>query len=245
MKKIVIFGATSAIAQAVCREFAAAGADLFLVARSAKRLEALGADLITRFGISPRSRVLDFNNDADRVRVWKEAVSELGSIDCVLIAHGALPDQTICRQSWASAEASFQVNLLSAAALAEIAAGYFEVRKEGCLAAITSVAADRGRQSNYLYGAAKAGLATYLQGLRNRLHPAGVAVVEFKLGFVDTPMTSHLPKGFLFAKPDQIAKGIVRAMRRRANVVYLPSFWRWIMLPIRLLPEPLFKRLKL
>ena len=110
---------------------------------------------------------------------------------------------------------------------------------------ISSVAGDRGRQSNYVYGSAKAAVTTFLQGLRNRLHPAGVQVLTVKPGFVDTPMTSAFPKGPLWASPEQIARGIHRAIQKRKDVVYLPGFWRLIMRVIREIPEAVFKRLSL
>ena len=124
-------------------------------------------------------------------------------------------------------------------------ANYFEKRGEGTLAAISSVAGDRGRQSNYVYGTAKAAVNTYLQGLRNRLYSKGVHVLTIKPGFVDTPMTAHLRQGPLFASADRVARDIVKAIEKKKCIIYTPWFWRWIMLLIRLIPEPVFRRLKL
>ena len=124
-------------------------------------------------------------------------------------------------------------------------ANRFEQSRGGCIAVISSVAGDRGRQSNYVYGSAKGGLDRFLQGLRNRLYRAGVAVVTIKPGFVDTPMTAALPKNALYASPRQVARGVYRAIEARRSVVYLPWFWRPIMLLIKLLPESVFKRLRL
>jgi short-subunit dehydrogenase len=124
-------------------------------------------------------------------------------------------------------------------------ADFFEKQKHGVITVISSVAGDRGRQSNYIYGSAKAGLSVYLDGLRNRLYSAGVAVVTIKPGFVDTPMTAHLKKGFLFASPEKVARDILRAIEKRKCVVYTPWFWRWIMFVIKSIPETIFRKLKL
>jgi short-subunit dehydrogenase len=115
--------------------------------------------------------------------------------------------------------------------------------RQGTLAVISSVAGDRGRRSNYVYGASKGALSIFLDGVRSRLDRAGVQVLTIKPGFVATPMTSHLEQGPLFAQPAQVAKGIVKAVERRRDVVYLPAFWAVIMLVIRLVPRPLFKKL--
>ena len=120
----------------------------------------------------------------------------------------------------------------------------FETQGHGSIVGITSVAGDRGRQSNYVYGASKGGFSLFLQGLRNRLHPKGVHVLTVKPGFVDTPMTSHMAKGLLFAQPSTVARGIHRAIVRKKDVVYLPWFWRFILLVFVHIPESIFKRLK-
>ena len=120
-----------------------------------------------------------------------------------------------------------------------------ETQQHGCLAVISSVAGERGRQSNYIYGAAKGGLNLFLQGLRNRLTQAGVTVITIKPGFVDTPMTTAFPKNALFASAETVGAGVYRAIMKKKDIAYVPSFWRWIMLIIRLIPERVFKRLAL
>src|SRR5262249_27705972 len=147
----------------------------------------------------------------------------------------AQSDTKILRQS-------LDVNFVSAAALLEVAAAYFEARKTGFIAAISSVAGDRGRQSNYIYGCAKAGVSAYLQGLRNRLHPAGVSVLTIKPGFVATKMTFGKvnPNSPMVASPERVANDIARAIRRRRNVIYTPWMWRWILAIVRSIPEPIF-----
>jgi decaprenylphospho-beta-D-erythro-pentofuranosid-2-ulose 2-reductase len=137
------------------------------------------------------------------------------------------------------------VNFTATAALLTLIANRFEAQRHGTIAVITSVAGDRGRQSNYIYGAAKGGLVVFLQGLRNRLHHAGVSVVTLKPGFVDTPMTAHLPKNFLFCSPRRAGRAIHRAIEARRSVAYIPWFWRPIMALVTILPELVFKRLRL
>jgi decaprenylphospho-beta-D-erythro-pentofuranosid-2-ulose 2-reductase len=162
-----------------------------------------------------------------------------------LIAHGTLPDQSACESSVEMALAEFATNGTSTIALLTALAPGMEAQGAGVLAVISSVAGDRGRQSNYLYGAAKAAVSTFASGLRQRLAKAGVSVVTIKPGFVDTPMTRNFRKGALWAKPDAVARGIVRAADRGSSVVYLPWFWSPIMLVIKHIPEFIFKRIKL
>ena len=162
-----------------------------------------------------------------------------------LIAHGALPDQARCQATADAAIAALDVNFVSAVAILTPLANRFEAAGRGCLAVVTSVAGDRGRQSNYVYGAAKGGLDRFLQGLRNRLHRAGVAVVTLKAGFVDTPMTAAMPQGPLFVSARRAGRAAHRAIERRRDVAYIPWFWRPIMGVVRALPEALFKRLRL
>jgi decaprenylphospho-beta-D-erythro-pentofuranosid-2-ulose 2-reductase len=154
-----------------------------------------------------------------------------------LIAHGTLPDQGACQASFDTARREFEVNALSVLSLLTLAANRFEQQRSGTIAVISSVAGERGRQSNYLYGAAKGAVSLFLQGLRNRLSKSGVQVVTILPGFVDTPMTADFPKGPLWAQPDAVARDIVRAIEGGRDVLYTPWFWRWIMLIIRTIPE--------
>jgi len=246
MRKVLIIGATSAIAEAAARIFAARGDALFLVARNAEHLRAVVADLNIRGAARADSATLDVTDFAAHEAVVEKAERDLGGIEIALIAHGTLSDQAQCEQSVDVMRREFDVNALSTLALLTALAGRMEARRNGTLAVISSVAGDRGRQSNYVYGAAKAAVSTFLGGLRQRLAKSGVTVLTIKPGFVDTPMTAAIAnKGALWAQPDRVAAGIVQAIDRRRNIVYLPWFWRWIMLVIRHIPEPLFKRLKL
>lgn len=244
MQRILVVGATSAIAQATARLWAERGAHLFLAARDPARLEAVAADLRVRGAAHVATGTFDAldlhacESLVDRVEL------AMGPLDVVLVAHGSLGDHAESVARFDAAHRELTTNFLSVVALLTPAANRMEQRRAGVLCVLGSVAGDRGRQSNYVYGTAKAGVATFLQGLRNRLHPAGVAVVTVKPGFVDTPMTAHLRKGFLFASPEKVGRGIVRAVDRRRDVVYLPWFWRPILFVLRHVPEAVFKRLR-
>jgi short-subunit dehydrogenase len=246
MRRILIIGATSAIAEACARVFATRGDSLFLVARNAGHLRAVVADLNIRGAARADSATLDVTDFAAHEAVLDQAERDLGGLDVALIAHGTLSDQAQCEKSADLMRREFDINALSTLALLTSLANRMEARRSGTLAVISSVAGDRGRQSNYVYGAAKAAVSTFLGGLRQRLAKANVNVLTIKPGFVDTPMTEAIPnKGALWAQPEQIAAGIVKAIDRGRSIVYLPWFWRWIMLIIRLIPEPIFKRVKL
>ena len=246
MKKVLIIGATSAIAEAAARLFAARGDALFIVARNAEHLRLIAEDLSVRGAMRAATATLDVTDFAAHEALLDAAERELGSIDIVLVAHGTLSDQDECQRSVAAMRREFDINGISAMALLTVLANRMEARGSGTLAVISSVAGERGRQSNYVYGAAKAALSTFLGGLRQRLAKANVNVLTIKPGFVDTPMTAAItPKGALWAKPDRVAAGIVKAIDSGRSVVFLPWFWRWIMLVIRLIPEPVFKRIKL
>ena len=243
--KMLIFGATSGIAESVAKQVASEHGDLFLVGRKSETLAMIAEDLLVR-GAGRVSQIAGDLTHREKYQEWIEAAASfMKGIDVVLIAHGTLGDQKELEQNPDEAYDIFNVNFISAALLAEAAAHYFERGKRGVIAVIGSVAGDRGRQSNYYYGSAKAGLATFLQGLRNRMYRHGVSVITIKPGFVSTPMTSHLKQNFLFAKPDVVASAILKAIAKEKDIVYLPWFWRCIMCVIKSIPECLFKRLKL
>jgi decaprenylphospho-beta-D-erythro-pentofuranosid-2-ulose 2-reductase len=245
MKKVLIIGATSAIATEVARLYAQAGAALYLLGRNSERLSSLAQDLSVRGASAVHTATFDARNLTSHDRLLEQAQSELGDIDCALIAHGDLPDQTACQGSLNATHDALTVNALSPIAFLTWLGNYFESRKSGNITVVSSVAGDRGRQSNYVYGAAKGCVTTFLQGLRNRLAHAGVSVTTIKPGFVDTPMTQHLPKGPLFASAATVGARIHRAMERGESVVYTPFFWRCIMLIIQHIPEAIFKKLRL
>jgi len=245
MQKVLIIGATSAIAEAAARLFALRGDHLYLLARNQERLNILVQDLKVRGAASVQGASLDANQFEHHVAQLDTAIAALEGIDVVLIAHGILPDQAACAASFSQTLESFNTNAISKISLLTHLANVMERQKQGTIAVITSVAGDRGRQSNYVYGAAQSAMSTFLQGLRNRLSQSGVHVTTIKPGFVDTPMTADFKKGALWAKPDTIAQGIVRAIDKQQNEVYLPWFWRFIMMIILNIPEFIFKKMKL
>lgn len=243
MKKILIIGATSAIAEATARRWAKKGDRIYLIARNAERLHAMAADLKIRGAESVHAAVLDLNEFGKHEKAIAEAIQTLGGIDIVLIAHGTLGDQKACETDFKLALHELNTNAISSISLLTHLANRLEAQKQGTIAVISSIAGDRGRQSNYVYGAAKGALTVFLQGLRQRLYKRGVNVLTVKPGFVDTPMTREFTKGILWAKPDSIATSIDIGIERRKSIVYTPWFWSWIMTIIRLIPEALFKRL--
>lgn len=244
-KRVVIVGALSAIAEAAARRWAEAGAHLLLVARDAERLNAVAADL-RAYGTTVETFVADLAT-AD-AGASLAAMTKDGPLDMVLIAYGLLGDQARAERDPAHAQEIMAVNFTSAANWCLAAANVLEAQGHGALIVVGSVAGDRGRASNYVYGAAKGGIAVLVQGLAHRLLRSGARAVLIKPGFVDTPMTAHItPKGALWAKPDDIARVIVATAeaKRGGPVVYAPWFWRWIMVVIRSLPSFVLHRTKL
>jgi len=245
VRRVLIMGATSALAEATARILAARGDSLYLVGRRADALEAIAADLKVRGAAQVAFELLDATDVASHEPMLARATQTLVGLDTVLIAYGTLSDQKACEGSAQLTVQELTTNAISIAALLTLVAQQFERRKSGTIAVISSVAGERGRASNYVYGSAKALVTAFTSGMRQRLSKSGVAVITIKPGFVDTPMTAAFPKGPLWAKPQTVAAGIVRAMDRSAAVVYLPFFWRPLMAVIRAIPERLFGRLTL
>ncbi|NQV26887.1 MAG: SDR family oxidoreductase [Rhodopirellula sp.] len=247
-ENVVILGAGSGIAKALCQRMAARGCSLALCGRDTTELERDAADLRTRHGV--KVSVLDFDalHFETHDDLWNRCLAQFdGHIDGAVLCFGTLPDQKGCEVDQSQLRTAIDVNLTAAASILNPIAAHLESNKSGWLAVVSSVAGDRGRQSNYIYGAAKAGLTAYLAGLRNRLQPSGVHVLTVKPGFVATPMTAGIldPKSPMVASPERVAQDIDRAIEKRRNVIYTPWFWKWIMVIIRNIPEPIFKRLKL
>ncbi|MFC0711978.1 SDR family oxidoreductase [Azorhizophilus paspali] len=246
MKKILIVGATSAIATACARLWAAQGSEFFLVARNGEKLEQTAADIEARGACRVTCHNMDATDYAAHPAMLEHCLAILQQIDIALIAHGSLPDQKSCEQDVGVALREFANNGTSVIALLTVLANHFEEQHCGSLAVISSVAGDRGRPSNYLYGTAKAAVSTFCEGLRARLFKVGVHVMTIKPGFVDTPMTQGLQlPAALVAKPEQVARRIVKGLECRANTLYTPGFWALIMLIIRLIPIGIFKRINL
>ena len=242
---VMIVGATSVIAHETAKLYAADKAALFLVGRSADKLDVVAADLKVRGAAQVETYVLDMADLAGHQALVDAVLAAFGTLDAVLIAHGTLSDQAAAQKSVDETLKELTINFTSVVSLLTILANYFEKRRYGTIAVISSVAGDRGRQSNYVYGSAKAGVSAFLQGLRARLSKAGVNVVTVKPGFVDTPMTAHIKKNALFASPVAVGKSIYDAMHKGTEVIYTPGYWRVIMGIIKSVPEPIFKRTKL
>jgi NAD(P)-dependent dehydrogenase (short-subunit alcohol dehydrogenase family) len=244
MKTIAIFGATSAIAEQVARLYAARGDRFFLAGRGGVALARIAGDLKVRGAEAAIVHVVDFADTSGFVAMVDHCQSELGAPDVALLAYGILGDQQAEQADPSLARASLGINFVSPACLLDLLAT--RMAPGGTIGAITSVAGDRGRQSNYIYGAAKGGLSRFLQGLRHRLAPAGIRVVDIRPGFVDTPMTAHVQgKGPLWAQPEKVAKDIVGALDRGRAVLYTPWFWSHVMRIVRNVPAPIFHKTRL
>jgi short-subunit dehydrogenase len=243
---VLILGATSAIASALAREFAVHHFDLVLGGRDREELGALASDLSLRYGVRTRALFFDALDAPAHTASLRALFSELGNtLAGAVVCIGYLGDQVKGQGDWDEARLILETNLTGCVSALNILANHFERRRAGFICVISSVAGDRGRQSNYLYGAAKAGLSAYLQGLRNRLYPAAVKVLTVKPGFVDTRMTYGRRGLFLVASPESVGKGIFRAIVKGQDVVYVPWFWRPMMLIVRSIPDAIFKRLRM
>lgn len=246
MSRVLLLGGTSTIARALTHELAACGKDITLAGRDRGELERTATDTRIRYDVD--AGTLDF-----RAQAPKDHRSELmafldehgDELEGVFWCIGYLGPPPSAGRQWSHTRRTFEVNLLAAASALELVADRLEAEGEGYLCAVSSVAGDRGRASNYPYGASKAGLSTYLQGLRQRLAPSGVQVVTVKPGFVDTKMTYGDEGMFLVASPERVAKGMLGAVDKGRDVVYVPWFWRPILFALKSIPEPLFKRLRL
>lgn len=243
--KALIMGANSAIAQAVARKLAEQRATLFLVGRDADKLEILRNDLLIRGAAAVEHYQYDFTHHEHHAMMLQKAKNSLISVDLVLIAQGQLPDQAACQNDYQLALQSLSINASSVIAQATLVANWLEQQGSGVLAVISSVAGDRGRKGNYVYGSAKAAVNIFTDGLRHRLSTKGVTVLTIKPGLVDSPMTADLPKGLLWAQPEIVAADIIKAVTKKRRHLYTPWFWRWIMLIIRSIPDRLFARLEI
>lgn len=244
-RHILIIGATSAIAEATARLWAEERAHLYLIGRNASKLQLVAADLATR-GARVHSAVLDANDLPRHAAALEAAFLALGRVDAVLMAHGDLPEQKQCERSVEATLNALQTNAISAVSLLTEIANRMQSQGSGVIAVLGSVAGDRGRKSNYVYGSCKALVATFLEGLAGRLRPSGVAVITIKPGFVDTPMTAQFKKGLLWAQPRQIARLIhFRMAGARSGSFYAPRFWGLIMLVIKCLPAQILYRLNI
>jgi decaprenylphospho-beta-D-erythro-pentofuranosid-2-ulose 2-reductase len=248
MPTILLIGATSAIAKACARQLANANNTLYLIARNTEELTYLQQDLLVRGAKHVYIAQLDVNDSDNIAPVITAAIHTLQTIDITLIAHAVLPVQRACEHDVALTLACLQTNSLSTIAMLTLLANQLMQQPTGSLAVITSIAGDRGRQSNYVYASSKAMLSVFLQGLRSRVyqHNPKLQILDIKPGFVDTPMTADFNKSFLWTTPEHIANDILHALgKRQTTTLYTPGFWRYLMWIIRHIPETIFKRLLL
>lgn len=246
MSNILIIGANSAIAKQCARIWAKRNDNLYLVSRNQEELKKTSADLKTRGAFQVFNQCIDLteiNNHPSLLENIKIKFKE--EIDLVLIAHGTLSDQKICEKNIENTLKEININAISTISLLTLIANYFEKRKKGTIAIISSVAGDIGKASNYIYGSAKAMVATFASGLRQRLNKSNISVITIKLGFVDTPMTASFKKGVLWSSPKKIAKKIISTIDNKKDEVYLPFFWKIIIIFIKLIPQKIFKKLNL
>lgn len=245
MKKILIIGATSAIAQEVAKIYAAEKNEIVLWGRNLQILEIISQDLKVRGAVKVTTLSHDLNDLNSHENFISDIWAQLQKVDVTLLAHGVLGNQNKAEDSQQELLQILNSNFVSHASLLTFLAQKMKAQGFGTITVISSVAGDRGRQSNYVYGSAQAAKTAFTDGLRNKLFHFGVHVLTIKLGFVDTPMTKEFKKGILWAKAPTVASGIVDAIDKKKDIVYLPFFWRFIMLIIKSIPERFFKRLKL
>lgn len=245
IQTIAIFGATSAVAQSLAKMHASNGDNILLLARNEKHLESIANDLQVRGATSVHSINADLADVDQHPVLLKKLGSFSDDIEKYYFFYGVLPDQAQCEVSWEYTLDALNTNFISKASLLTLIANQIEKEQNRSLIVVSSVAGDRGRQSNYIYGTGKGALSIFLQGLRNRLQKANCPVITVKPGFIDTPMTESFNKNFLWASSEKVAKDIYRAAIKNRDVVYSPWFWRYIMLIIKCIPERIFKKLSL
>lgn len=243
---VLIIGASSAIGRALADRYAADGDSVLLIGRDREDLSRLAADLRIRHDVRAEVIELDVLDFDRHATFWSECLAHAGDdLRGIICVHSVMPPQAEAQADPATLRRVIDTNFTATASLLSLAAAEMETRGRGFLCAVSSVAGDRGRQSNYVYGSSKAAVSVFLQGLRNRLFRSGVTVTDVKPGFVDTAMTWGLPGLFLVATPARVAADVHRAIRAGRAEVYSPWFWRWIMLIIRSIPDFVFKRMRL
>lgn len=241
---VLIVGATSAIAEHAARRWAERGAILLLAGRDEVCLEVIRRDLIVRGAADARIVTLDFTDRAAVRDRLLPALALVSPVDVILVAHGIMPSQEECERTPDLAVQVLQVNAASVIGLCLDSIAVLRAQGRGTLAVCCSMAGERGRRQNFVYGASKAAVAIFLEGLRGEVAHAGVNVCTLKLGPVDTPMTANHRKSVLFTSAARAADGIVRAIDGGAAVAYVPRFWGAIAFVLRILPERIVSRLK-
>lgn len=244
-KTLLILGATSSIAKEVAKHWALEGANLVFAGRDLPSIQRIASDFEIRYGIRAESLFFNAESWEEHEHFLKNVLERVEILHGAFLAFGYLGDHAEAIRDFRETKKIFDSNFTGACSICHHLANYFCERRAGFIAVLSSVAGDRGRQSNYVYGAAKSGLSTFLQGLRNRLHPYGVNVITIKPGFIDTAMTYGHPKIPFVTDPVLAGSQIHRAIQRGKSEVYIPSFWRYVMGIIKWIPENIFKRMKL
>jgi decaprenylphospho-beta-D-erythro-pentofuranosid-2-ulose 2-reductase len=243
MPTVLILGASSDMASAIAAEFAAGGYTIQLAARNPDKLIPLQSDLSIRYGVNCTTHAFDAENPGTH-RPFFDSLTPIP--DITVCVFGYLGNQALAETDWKECERIIMVNYTGAVSILNIIADHYAATGQGTIAGISSVAGERGRMSNYFYGSAKAGFTAYLSGLRNRLFHRGVHVLTIQPGFAYTRMTEGMPLPKpLTAHPREIGAQVYKAIQKKKNTIYVKGMWRWIMLIIRNIPEPLFKKLKL
>ncbi len=242
---ILILGANSPIARQLAFRYAERGYGVCLATRQIEEATQLAEDLKIRFAVQTLPLSFDARAFSTHPGLIAKVEEELGPLDVALLAFGEMGDQLRSQEEFSEALQVIEVNYTGAVSLCESIAARMQARGRGSILGISSVAGERGRQSNYFYGSAKGAFTRYLQGLRNRLHPEGVHVLTAKLGFVDTKMTFGMESKIPIASPEQVSRALFKAQQRRQDLLFYPPFWEGIMSVIRHIPEGLFKRLSL
>lgn len=242
---VLILGATSRVARELALRYAEAGHAVAIAARDLDEAGRIAADVTVRAEVPAQAYAFDATDFDGHPALIAAVEDALGPVEVAVVAFGDMGDQEASQADFAAARRVIEVNYTGAASVCEALAAVMEPRGRGAIVGISSVAGDRGRQSNYFYGSAKGAFTLYLGGLRNRLHGAGITVLTVRLGFVDTRMTYGMQTGIPIADPAAISRQIVDAVERGADDIYLPRFWRGIMGIIRAIPEKVFKRLEL
>ena len=245
MKSLLILGATSGIARAYVDLVASRFEKIVLVARNSEKLSELASHVSTISAADVDTITADLADSISHAELVETVIAKSGSIDCALISYGVLTDQNRCAEDVDYAMQQFHLNGTSTLALSSRIARQMAKQGGGTLAVIGSVAGDRGRRSNYVYGAAKSAVESFLAGLRSDMQKHNVHVLTIKPGFVDTPMTSNIKKGALWASSDKVAADIDTAITKKKNILYTPWLWRYIMFVIKSIPEFIFKKLPL
>lgn len=242
MASILIVGATSDIGREICHCYGKAGNDLILTSRNTADLERDISDYQIRYGIKVSAFGLDLVDFDSHEKLLAPIIPR---VEGVVLVAGYLGEQPKAETVWQEARMILDTNFTGAVSVLNYVANVFEERKSGWIVGISSVAGDRGRASNYYYGSSKAGFTAYLSGLRGRLLKSNIHLLTVKPGFVDTKMTAGhpLPKP-LTAQPKAVAKAVYKAQKAKKNVLYTLGVWYWVMLIIKHIPEPIFKKLK-